>query len=127
MIWRRRMYAHQLFVVVGIFRAFSSPFWRVFVELPHPVPELRLGTAGGGGYTLALMNEAIRPGPENPEQALARPASGQQASSQQGPTQRAATQQASGSLLLSVVVPTFNERDNVTKLFHKLEVTLAGV
>lgn len=28
---------------------------------------------------------------------------------------------------LSVIVPTFNERDNVTKLFHKLEATLAGV
>ena len=26
--------------------------------------------AAGGGYTLALMNEAIRPGPENPQQAL---------------------------------------------------------
>src|SRR5205807_2870676 len=35
--------------------------------------------------------------------------------------------QALGSLLLSVVVPTFNERDNVTKLFHKLEATLAGI
>jgi dolichol-phosphate mannosyltransferase len=58
--------------------------------------------AGGGGYTLALMNEAIRPGPENPQQALS-------------------------LLQLSVVVPTFNERDNVTKLFHKLEATLAGV
>ncbi|WP_315831710.1 glycosyltransferase family 2 protein [Bradyrhizobium prioriisuperbiae] len=28
---------------------------------------------------------------------------------------------------LSVIVPTFNERDNVTKLFQKLEATLAGV
>lgn len=28
---------------------------------------------------------------------------------------------------LSVIVPTFNERDNVTKLFHKLEATLAGL
>jgi dolichol-phosphate mannosyltransferase len=58
--------------------------------------------AAGGGYTLALMNEAIRPGPENPQQALSLPQ-------------------------LSVVVPTFNERDNVTKLFHKLETALAGV
>jgi dolichol-phosphate mannosyltransferase len=48
------------------------------------------------------MNEAIRPGPENPPQALS-------------------------LLQLSVVVPTFNERDNVTKLFRKLEATLAGV
>jgi dolichol-phosphate mannosyltransferase len=58
--------------------------------------------AAGCGYTLALMNEAIRPGPENPQQALSLPQ-------------------------LSVVVPTFNERDNVTKLFHKLETALAGV
>jgi len=58
--------------------------------------------AAGGGYTLALMNEAIRPGPEKPQQALSLPQ-------------------------LSVVVPTFNERDNVTKLFHKLEAALAGV
>jgi dolichol-phosphate mannosyltransferase len=57
------------------------------------------------------MNEAVRPGPENPQQALGEQALGQQAN----------------LLQLSVVVPTFNERDNVTKLFHKLEATLAGV
>jgi dolichol-phosphate mannosyltransferase len=45
------------------------------------------------------MNEAIRPG--------------------QG-TQAVVTPE------LSVVVPTFNERDNVVALFHKLETTLAG-
>jgi dolichol-phosphate mannosyltransferase len=28
---------------------------------------------------------------------------------------------------LSVIVPTFNERDNVVALFHKLEATLAGI
>src|ERR1700675_3762197 len=48
------------------------------------------------------MNEAIRPGPENPPQAA-------------------------GSPQLSVIVPTFNERDNVTTLFRRLEATLAGV
>jgi len=48
------------------------------------------------------MNQAIRPGPD-------------------------IAQQSSGQLQLSVVVPTFNERDNVTKLFHKLEATLSGV
>jgi dolichol-phosphate mannosyltransferase len=48
------------------------------------------------------MNEAIRPGPENPPQAIALPQ-------------------------LSVVVPTFNERDNVTALFRRLEATLAGI
>jgi dolichol-phosphate mannosyltransferase len=48
------------------------------------------------------MNEAIRPGPENPSQAAGLPQ-------------------------LSVVVPTFNERDNVTALFRRLETTLAGL
>ncbi|WP_322517954.1 glycosyltransferase family 2 protein [Rhodopseudomonas palustris] len=33
----------------------------------------------------------------------------------------------STALQLSVVVPTFNERDNVELLFHKLEAALAGV
>ena len=47
------------------------------------------------------MNEAIRPGPEGPPQATATPE-------------------------LSVVVPTFNERDNVTTLFQRLETALAG-
>jgi len=48
------------------------------------------------------MNEAIRPGLESPPQATCMPQ-------------------------LSVIVPTFNERDNVTTLFRKLETTLAGV
>ena len=48
------------------------------------------------------MNEAIRPGPENP-------------------------QQTAGLPVLSVVVPTFNERDNVAKLYSKLEATLIGI
>src|SRR5216684_6320198 len=47
------------------------------------------------------MNKAIRPGPESPPQATSTPQ-------------------------LSVVVPTFNERDNVTPLFRRLEATLAG-
>ena len=47
------------------------------------------------------MNEAIRPGPESPPRAVAIPE-------------------------LSVVVPTFNERDNVTTLFRRLETALAG-
>ncbi len=51
---------------------------------------------------LALMNEAIRPVPESP-------------------------QQAAGSLQLSVIVPTFKERDNVPALFRKLEATLKGI
>ncbi|HEX2363950.1 MAG TPA: glycosyltransferase family 2 protein [Bradyrhizobium sp.] len=48
------------------------------------------------------MNEAIRPSPENP-------------------------QQTTGLPVLSVVVPTFNERDNVAKLYRKLEATLTGI
>ena len=48
------------------------------------------------------MNEAIRPGPENLPQAVSTPQ-------------------------LSVIVPTFNERDNVTTLFRRLEAALAGV
>src|ERR1700684_2492653 len=48
------------------------------------------------------MNEAIRPGPETPRETAGFPA-------------------------LSVVVPTFNERDNVTKLYQKLAAALKGV
>jgi dolichol-phosphate mannosyltransferase len=48
------------------------------------------------------MNEAVRPAPENPEQTTGLP-------------------------VLSVVVPTFNERDNVAKLYCKLEATLTGI
>src|ERR1700732_4958292 len=48
------------------------------------------------------MNEAVRPGPENPSQTAGLPT-------------------------LSVVVPTFNERDNVPRLYRKLEAALSGV
>src|SRR6202795_3529240 len=48
------------------------------------------------------MNEAIRPGPESPPGAVVTPE-------------------------LSVIVPTFNERDNVTTLFRRLETALAGI
>src|SRR5437762_164550 len=48
------------------------------------------------------MNQAIRPGPET-------------------------AQQSTAPLQLSVVVPTFNERDNVTALFRKLDTALAGI
>ena len=57
--------------------------------------------SGGGGYTLAIMKDAIKAGPETPLQA--------------------------GLPVLSVVVPTFNERDNVTVLYRRLEATLAGI
>ena len=48
------------------------------------------------------MNEAIRPGADNLPQA------------QEGPE-------------LSVIVPTFNERDNVMVLYRRLEATLVNV
>ena len=48
------------------------------------------------------MNDAINPGPENPSQATGLPQ-------------------------LSVVVPTFNERDNVTVLYRRLDATLKGI
>jgi dolichol-phosphate mannosyltransferase len=48
------------------------------------------------------MNEAVRQGPEIPPQAACLPQ-------------------------LSVIVPTFNERDNVTTLFRRLEAALVGV
>ncbi len=48
------------------------------------------------------MNEAARPAPEKPPQAAGLPQ-------------------------LSVIVPTFNERDNVTRLYRQLETALAGV
>jgi dolichol-phosphate mannosyltransferase len=48
------------------------------------------------------MNQAIRPGSENPPQGTGIPQ-------------------------LSVIVPTFNERDNVTTLFRRLEAALTGV
>jgi dolichol-phosphate mannosyltransferase len=57
--------------------------------------------SAGCGYTLALMNDAIKPSPETLSQA--------------------------GLPELSVVVPTFNERDNVTVLYRRLEATLSGI
>jgi dolichol-phosphate mannosyltransferase len=48
------------------------------------------------------MNEAIRPGSDRPLQAVSSPQ-------------------------LSVIIPTFNERDNVTTLYRRLETALAGV
>src|SRR2546429_8476135 len=89
------MYARPLFVVVGILGS-------VWARFPRSVMFPRLGIVGGGGYTLALMNDAIQPGPEMPPQAAGLPQ-------------------------LSVVVPTFNERDNVTVLYRRLDATLKGI
>jgi dolichol-phosphate mannosyltransferase len=92
------MYARLLFVVVGIL----GPVLAHFRLLSTAVWELRLGFAGGYRIYAGGMNEAIRPGPENPPQAAA-------------------------LAELSVIVPTFNERDNVTTLFRRLEAALSGV
>ncbi|MEH2533117.1 dolichol-phosphate mannosyltransferase [Bradyrhizobium sp. AZCC 1588] len=91
------MYARPLFVVVGILDSFLRPFSPIEWLFRNP----RLGMWDGCGYTLAAMNDAIKPGPETPSQA--------------------------GLPELSVVVPTFNERDNVTVLYRRLEATLAGI
>src|ERR1700680_588335 len=93
------MYARPLFVVVGISGPVLAPFWRSPAARP---PETRLGFPRVDRIYAAFMNEAIRPGAESPPQAAALPQ-------------------------LSVIVPTFNERDNVTTLFRRLEATLAGV
>jgi dolichol-phosphate mannosyltransferase len=61
-----------------------------------------LAALAAADIRLAVMNEAIKPGPENPSQAIGLPE-------------------------LSVVVPTFNERDNVTVLYRRLDATLKGV
>src|ERR1700730_8099653 len=92
------MYARLLFVVVGI----SGPVFARFRFLTPPFSELRLGFPGGYRIYAGGMHEAIRPGPESPPQAMPTPQ-------------------------LSVIVPTFNERDNVTTLFRRLEKTLAGI
>jgi dolichol-phosphate mannosyltransferase len=55
----------------------------------------------GCGYTLAAMDHAIKPSPEAPTQA--------------------------GLPELSVVVPTFNERDNVTVLYRRLAANLTDI
>jgi dolichol-phosphate mannosyltransferase len=92
------MYARPLFVVVGIL----GPVLPGFDLFPSRFAELRLGFPLGDRIYAGGMSEAIRPGPENPSQAVASPQ-------------------------LSVVVPTFNERDNVTVLFRRLEAVLTGV
>ncbi len=92
------MYARPLFVVVGI----SGVFLARFSPPELARPELRLGFPGSYRIYAGGMNEAIRPGTENPSQATGLPQ-------------------------LSVIVPTFNERDNVTTLYRRLETALAGV
>src|SRR6516165_6794467 len=61
-----------------------------------------LESAGAADIRIASMNEAIRPHPDNAQQREDLP-------------------------VLSVVVPTFNERDNVPKLYRNLEAALSGI
>jgi dolichol-phosphate mannosyltransferase len=58
------------------------------------------------------MHELNKPGSPDAHQGLAQHGSGER---------------PMGPLQLSIVIPTFNERENVTKLLGKLETTLAGV
>ena len=58
------------------------------------------------------MNEVIRPAPECPPQTLER---------------QALERLDSPPVELSIIVPSFNERDNVVALHRRLEATLAGV
>jgi len=91
------MYARLLFVVVGILGPVSAYFGTSWPCHCRNCAWLPPSLwLYAGG-----MNEAIRPGAEGPPQAAAAPQ-------------------------LSVVVPTFNERDNVTTLFRRLETALAG-
>src|ERR1700749_1477255 len=80
---------------------YRTPSSRLFSPYVDSVSKARLGMSPGCGCTLALMNDAIPAGPE--------------ASSETGLPE------------LSVVVPTFNERDNVTVLYRRLEATLSGI
>ena len=61
-----------------------------------------LACSAAADIPLATMNDTSKPGTE-------------------------ALSQAAGLPLLSVVVPTFNERDNVTVLYRRLDATLAGI
>src|SRR6266446_3404410 len=91
------MYARPLFVVVGIL----GPVWAVFYA-SHTAAGTAPWLPSKRRIYACGMNKAIRPGPESPPQATSTPQ-------------------------LSVIVPTFNERDNVTTLFRRLEAALAGV
>jgi dolichol-phosphate mannosyltransferase len=88
------MYARLLLVVVGILGGFSA-------TVRHLFPNSSLAWEEAADIRLP-MNEAIRPGSENAQQAMGLP-------------------------VLSIVVPTFNERDNVAKLYRKLDAALAGI
>jgi cellulose synthase/poly-beta-1,6-N-acetylglucosamine synthase-like glycosyltransferase len=92
------MYARLLFVVVGIFGLDLTGFPASRTVFWAPSPWQREGPR----IYACLMNNAIKPSPGS-------------------------VPQAAGSPLLSVVVPTFNERDNVTVLYRRLAATITDI
>src|SRR5271169_340154 len=80
--------------------AFLSQFTLFFI--PRSRPRSSLGILLSDRIYAGAMNDATQPG-------LVKPA------------------QAAGLPQLSVIVPTFNERDNVTTLFRRLQAAFAGV
>src|SRR5438105_13100698 len=92
------MYARPLFVVVGIFGAVLVFFDALLRNCALASPWLPLGFPRRYRIYAGRMNEAIT---ESPPRAVA-------------------------TLQLSIVVPPFNERDNVTTLFRRLETAIAG-
>ena len=92
------MYARLLFVVVGIFGLDLADFPASRTVFWAPSPWQREGPR----IYACLMNNAIKPSPGS-------------------------LPQAAGLPLLSVVVPTFNERDNVTVLYRRLAATITDI
>src|SRR3954454_12278959 len=86
--------------------AFLGPFWAAPQRNPGLLAQVLGSTSSWQHRTrriyAAVMNQAIRPGSDTPQAASPAPE-------------------------LSVVVPTFNERDNVTVLYRRLETVLAGI
>ena len=96
------MYARPLFVVVGILWVVFSPKGRLYPPFRTAVFGWCLGIPLRVRIYAGAMNDAIQAGDVRPTQTAGLPQ-------------------------LSVIVPTFNERDNVTMLFRRLEAALSGV
>src|SRR6202171_6508548 len=97
MVRQRRMYARPLFVVVGILGPLLARFILPFGGCFGAPPWHRqVRRIYAGG-----MNDAILGATENPLQSAVAPQ-------------------------LSVIVPTFNERDNVTTLLRRREQEIAA-
>ena len=110
-------------MVVGALKRFQARFGAFSLNFHALLRNCALARRRAADIRLALMNKAVRPGPENPPQALAQQDLGQQDLGQQDFGKQDSGQQAPGLLQLSVVVPTFNERDNVTLLYQRLAAT----